>query len=236
MSTATAATPRADRPAVAAGHTVLAVDDEPRITQVVTRALRLDGIDADGAQDASAAVAMLAHRSYDLIILDLLMPGQDGFSVLGDILRLNPDQAVLVLSCLSDTPAKIRSLNLGAEDYLAKPFHVQELLARVHARMRVIDRRRQLTISHGRLTLDLIGHRVTVGQHGVQLTEREFQLLRELLAHPGEALPKAQLLGRVWGYQQGNPSNVVDVCVRRLRSRLGDEVIETVRGVGYRVP
>lgn len=236
MSTATATAPRVGSAAITGEHTVLAVDDEPRIRQVVTRALRLEGIDAEGAQDASAAVAMLAHRTYDLVILDLLMPGQDGFSALGDILRLNPDQAVLVLSCLSDTPARIRSLNLGADDFLAKPFHVEELLARVHARMRVLDRRRQLTMSHGGLTLDLIRHRVTVGQREVQLTEREFQLLRELLAHPGEARSKAQLLGRVWGYQEGNPSNVVDVCVRRLRSRLGDEVIETVRGVGYRVP
>lgn len=218
------------------GHTALVVDDEQRIRSVVIRALRLDGIDADGAPDASTALAMLAARPYDLVILDLLMPGEDGFATLTDILRVKPDQAILVLSCLSDASAKVRSLNLGAEDYMAKPFHVEELLARARARLRALHRHGQTTIRHGRLTLDLISHCVTIGVRRVQLAEREFQLLCELVSHPGQVVTKKHLLAQVWGYGPDLSSNVLDVYVRRLRSRLGDEVIETVRGEGYCVP
>ena len=216
-------------------HTALVIDDEERIRSVVMRALQLEGLDADGAGDGDAALAMLATRPYDLVILDLLMPGRDGFATLHEIMQANPDQAVLVLSCLSDVPAKIRSLNLGADDYLAKPFHIEELRARVRARLRLLRRHRQATISHGRLTLDLVSHRVDLGSRRVQLAEREFQLLCELASHPGQVVTKRHLLSQVWGYEPDDSSNVVDVYVRRLRSRLGEDVIETVRGEGYRV-
>lgn len=220
---------------MAHSHTALVIDDEERIRSVVIRALQLEGVDADGAGDAATALAMLASRPYDLVILDLLMPGRDGFATLHDIMRMNGDQAVLVLSCLSDVPAKIRGLNLGADDYLAKPFHVQELRARVRARLRSLRRHRQATISHGRLTLNLVSHRVTVGARTVQLAEREFQLLCELVSHPGQVVTKRHLLAHVWGYAPDDSSNVVDVYVRRLRARLGEDVIETVRREGYRV-
>ena len=216
-------------------HRALIVDDEERIRSVVIRALRIEGLEADGARDASTALAMLAERHYDLVILDLLMPGRDGFATLDEIMRLNPDQAVLVLSCLSDVPAKIRVLNLGAEDYLAKPFHIEELVARVRARLRSMNRHHQATIRHGHLVLDLISHRVSTGSRPVQLAEREFQLLCELVHHAGEVVTKRHLLRQIWGYGPEELSNVVDVYVRRLRSRLGDDVIETVRGEGYRV-
>ncbi|HZC52762.1 MAG TPA: response regulator transcription factor [Mycobacterium sp.] len=216
-------------------HTALVIDDEERIRSVVIRALHLEGVDADGAADGDAALARLAARPYDLVILDLLMPGRDGFDTLHDIMRMNPDQAVLVLSCLSDVPTKIRGLTLGADDYLAKPFHIEELRARVHARLRSLRRHRRARISHGRLTLDLVSHRVTVGARCVQLAEREFQLLCELVSHSGQVVTKRHLLSQVWGYEPDDPSNVVDVYVRRLRARLGEDVIETVRGEGYRV-
>lgn len=214
-------------------HTALVIDDEERVRSVVIRALQLEGVGADGAGDGDAALAMLTARPYDVVILDLLMPGRDGFDTLHDIMRMNPDQAVLVLSCLSGVPAKIRGLNLGADDYLAKPFHVEELRARVRARLRSLRRHRQATISHGRLTLDLVSHRVSVGGRRVQLAEREFQLLCELVSHPGQVVAKRHLLAQVWGYGPDDSSNVVDVYVRRLRARLGEDVIETIRGEGY---
>lgn len=216
-------------------RTVLVVDDEERIRSVVRRALHLEGVEADGAADASAALVKLAAREYDLIILDLLMPGTDGFDVLPEIMRLNPDQAVLVLSCLTDVSAKIRGLNLGADDYLAKPFHVEELRARVRARLRSLSRHRLTKLTHGRLTLDLVSHCVHIGSRRVQLAEREFELLCELVSHAGRVVTKKHLLAQVWGYVSDASSNVVDVYVRRLRSRLGEDVIETVRGEGYRV-
>jgi len=216
-------------------HTVLVIDDEERIRSVVIRALRMGGVEADGAGNADAGLEMLAERHYDVVILDLLMPGRDGFATLHEIIRLNANQAVLLLSCLSDVPAKIRGLNLGAEDYLAKPFHIEELLARVRARLRALHRHRTTTIRHGRMELDLVTHRVTTGARPVQLAEREFQLLCELVNHAGQVVTKKHLLRHVWGYGPEELSNVVDVYVRRLRSRLGDDVIETVRGEGYRV-
>lgn len=216
-------------------HTALVIDDEERIRSVVIRALHLEGIDADGGADAATALAMLNARRYDLVILDLLMPGRDGFETMREIMQVNPDQAVLVLSCLSDVPTKIRSLNLGADDYLAKPFHVEELRARVRARLRSLHRHPQATISHGRLTLDLVSHRVSIGARRVQLAEREFQLLCELVSHPQQVVTKRHLLTQIWGYEPDDSSNVVDVYVRRLRARLGEDVIETVRGEGYRV-
>ena len=219
----------------APAYTALVIDDEERVRSVVIRALALEGIEADGAADASTALAMLVARPYDLVILDLLLPGRDGFKTLHDIMRLNPEQAVLVLSCLSDVSMKIRGLDLGADDYLAKPFHVEELRARARARLRSLRRHRHSTISHGRLTLDLVNHRVSIGARRVQLAEREFQLLCELVNHAGRVVTKRHLLAQVWGFVPGESSNVVDVYVRRLRSRLGDDVIETVRGEGYRV-
>lgn len=223
----------APSPETAQAHTALVIDDEERIRSVVIRALQLEGIAVEGAGNGDAALAMLATRPYDLVVLDLLMPGRDGFATLHEIMRLNPDQAVLVLSCLSDVPAKIRGLNLGADDYLAKPFHIEELRARVRARLRSLRRHRRASISHGRLTLDLVSHQVHVGSRRVQLAEREFQLLCELVSHSGEVVTKRHLLSRVWGYQPDDSSNVVDVYVRRLRARLGEDVIETVRGQGY---
>jgi DNA-binding response OmpR family regulator len=214
-------------------YAALVVDDEQRIRSVVARALELEGILADTAADAGSALAMLTARRYDLVILDLVMPGQDGFSTLDDIMRLNPDQAVLVLSGLADAPSKVRSLNLGAEDYLAKPFHVEELRARVRARLRSLHRNSRTTINYGRMSLDLVTHRVTVGHRRVQLAEREFQLLCELVSHSGRVVTKAHLLTHVWGYGPEESGNVVDVYIRRLRSRLGEDVIETVRGQGY---
>lgn len=214
-------------------HSALVVDDEQRIRSVVIRALELEGIRADGAGDTATALAMLASRRYDLVVLDLLLPGRDGFAALDEIMRLNPDQAVLVLSCLTDAQSKVRSLNLGADDYLAKPFHVEELRARVRARMRGLRRHRRTTITYGRLRLDLVSHRVTVGHRQVQLAEREFQLLCELISHAGQVVTKTHLLTHVWGYGPDESSNVVDVYIRRLRSRLGEDVIDTVRGQGY---
>lgn len=220
-------------PQVCASYSALVVDDEQRIRSVVIRALELEGIHAEGAADTTTALAMLAASRYDLVILDLLLPGRDGFAALDEIMRLNPDQAVLVLSCMADASSKVRTLNLGADDHLAKPFHVEELRARVRARLRGLHRRKGTTIKYGRLTLDLVSHRVTVGHRSVQLAEREFALLCELITHSGRVVTKTHLLTHVWGYGPDDWSNVVDVYIRRLRSRLGEDLIETVRGQGY---
>jgi DNA-binding response OmpR family regulator len=212
---------------------VLVADDEKRIRQVLARILRSRGIATDSAADGKEAVAMALRGCYDLVILDLLMPGQDGFTALREIMRRRPHQAVLVLSCLSDPESKMASLGLGADDYVPKPFHVGELVARVQARLRAAARPGAASLTCGRLTLDVLRREADAGAGPVPLTSREFQLLWELMHEPGTVLSKDDLLARVWGEVPDSVSNVVDAYVRRLRSRLGAEVITTVRGEGY---
>ena len=212
---------------------VLVVDDEQRIRKVLVRILRARNIEADTAADGTAAVSMTASGCYDLVILDLLMPGQDGFSALREIMRHRPDQAVLVLSCLTDPESKMASLGLGADDYVPKPFHVGELVARVEARLRAAARPGAPVLACGRLTLDVLHQRADAGAGPVALTSREVQLLWELMHRPGAVISKDDLLTQVWGSAPTSISNVVDVYIRRLRSRLGPDVITTVRGEGY---
>jgi DNA-binding response OmpR family regulator len=217
-----------------ARHRVLVADDEERLRRVLVRILRGHGIDAEAAADGTQAVAMSKAGCYDLVILDLLMPGVDGFSALREIMRHRPDQAVLVLSCLTDPESKMAGFGLGADDYVAKPFHVGELVARVQARLRVAERSGARVITWGRLRLDVVHRQADCGTGPVPLTSREFQLMWELLHPPGAVLSKDDLLNRVWGLPPGSASNVVDVYVGRLRSRLGTGAITTVRGEGYR--
>ena len=220
----------------AARRQVLVVDDERRIREVLVRILRARDIEADAAADGREAVAMTASGSYDLVILDLLMPGQDGFSALKEIMRRTPDQAVLVLSCLTDPESKMASLGLGADDYVPKPFHVGELMARVQARLRAAARPASAPVlACGQLRLDVLRRQADAGGGPVPLTTREFQLLWELMHTPGAVVSKDELLSRVWDCPPGSPSNVVDVYIRRLRSRLGTDAITTVRGEGYSV-
>jgi two-component system, OmpR family, copper resistance phosphate regulon response regulator CusR len=212
---------------------VLVADDEKRIRQVLARILRSQGITADTAADGREVVDKALADRYDLVILDLLMPGQDGFTALREIMRRKPYQPVLVLSCLTDPESKMASLGLGAEDYVPKPFHVGELVARVQARLRAAARPGATSLSCGSLTLDVLRRQADAGSGPVPLTSREFQLLWELMLEPGAVLSKEDLLVRVWGEMPDSVSNVVDAYVRRLRSRLGAEVITTVRGEGY---
>ena len=178
---------------------------------------------------------MLARdRPYDLVILDLLLPRVDGRTVLRELLARRPRQSVLILSALTDSASKVETLELGAEDYLAKPFSFEELLARVRVRIRALRTQAQ-RLRVGRLTLDLVGRRADAGAGPVLLAEREYLLLRELMRHPGETLSKERLLASVWGYHFDPGSNVVDVYVRRLRAKLGPELIRTLRGEGYRI-
>ena len=213
---------------------VLLVDDEQRIVNFVRRGLEAEGLEVDPAGGGEEGLQLALSRSYDLVILDLVMPDVDGLSVLQQILERKPSQSVLVLSALSDTASKVRSLELGAEDYLSKPFSLEELLARVRARLRTAARADQTKLVVGPTTLDLIRRQVDDGRGQVPLADREFLLLQELMRHAGRSVSKERLLSSVWGYHFDPGSNVVDVYVRRLRAKLGPDAISTIRGVGYR--
>ena len=213
---------------------VLVIDDEPGILGFVSRGLREEGYAVDLAADAMSGMRAAADHDYNLVILDLLLPDRGGTEVLRVLVREHPHAPVIILSALGDTASKVTSFELGAEDYLAKPFSLEELLARVRVCLRHA-RARATRITAAGLTLDLISRQVWHDDRHVQLPEREFLLLRELMTNAGETLGKEHLLASVWGYRFDPGSNVVDVYIRRLRAKLGSETIKTVRGEGYRI-
>ena len=214
---------------------VLVVDDEPRIVDFVSRALAAEGLGVDSASDGDRGLQMARSGRYELVVLDLLMPGKDGVTVLEELMEARPDQRVLVLSALADVENKVRCLELGASDYLHKPFALIELVARVRARLRQpASGPGERFVECGGVTLDLLRRTADPGTGPVSLSEREFLLLRYLIHSRGAVSTREQLLFEVWGYSFDPGSNVVDVCVGRLRAKLGAGTIETVRNVGYR--
>jgi DNA-binding response OmpR family regulator len=218
---------------------ILVVDDEPQIRGMVMRALQGAGYAIDSAADGQAGLSLALAGDYQLVILDLVMPHADGRQIIGDLHQHRPDQAVLVLSCLSDVTTKVACLDMGASDYLTKPFSIEELLARVRVQLRdehqVGEHQPADLVRVGHLVLDLGRMQADAGIGPVPLTRLEVMLLRELMEHSGESVAKDTLLASVWGLDFNPGSNVVDVCVRRLRSKLGFDLIETVRGAGYRL-
>ncbi len=221
----------AHRPAV---PRILVVDDEPEICDFVVRALSAAGYAIDFACTGTGGLRQALAGEYSLIILDLVMPEPDGRAILAQLRRERREQPVLVLSCLTDVTTKVDCLDLGAQDYLTKPFSLAELLARVRVQLRV-DHQVNEVIRAGELILDVGRLQADTGVGPVPLTRLEFLLLRELMEHAGQSVPKGQLLASVWGLDFDPGSNVVDVCVRRLRSKLGFDLIKTVRGAGYQL-
>jgi two-component system, OmpR family, response regulator len=215
---------------------ILIVEDEARIRAFLARAFEAEGFVVDVVGDGEQGLARALVGHYDLVILDLLLPGRSGLEALRDLQHLRSELPVLILSARSDLPTKLRSFELGAVDYVAKPFSLDELLARARVqlrRSRVADDNAEIRV--GRLVLDLARRQARVGESVADLSDREFRLLHFLMQHVGEVVSRERLLSEVWGYDFDPRSNVVDVCVRRLRRRLGpDAPIETVRNAGYR--
>ena len=226
-------------PARLARGRILVVDDEPHIRGMIIRALEGAGYAIDSAADGRAGLSLALTGSYELVILDLVMPLGDGREIIRHLRRERPGSGVLVLSCLSDVMTKVACLDMGAHDYLTKPFSIEELLARVRVQLRseplAGEHQPGDLIRAGHLVLDLGRMQADTGLGPVSLTRLEVMLLRELMEHMGESVAKDNLLASVWGLDFHPGSNVVDVCVRRLRSKLGFELIETVRGAGYRL-
>ncbi|HVU76026.1 MAG TPA: response regulator transcription factor [Gaiellaceae bacterium] len=217
---------------------ILVVEDEERILSFVSRGLSAAGYAVDGAVDGRTGLDKALRLSYDLVVLDLLLPALNGMAVLEDLVRAKPDLPVLVLSARADLETKLRGFELGAVDYLSKPFALDELLARVRARLRharaLPEPGSVLRGTH--IALDVARRQAIVGSLVCDLADREFRLLHHLLRHEGEVVSREQLLAEVWGYDFDPGSNVVEVCIRRLRKRLGAGApIETVRNAGYRL-
>jgi two-component system, OmpR family, response regulator len=214
---------------------ILLIEDEPAISSLIARALSAAGYAVDRVETGTDGLEHAASGDYDLVLLDLVMPDLDGRVILQRLLAIHPGLAVVVLSCVADVTAKVECLDLGARDYLTKPFALDELIARVRVQLRSNARGHGETITNGDLTLDLWRLQADSGNGRVALTRLEFLLLRELMEHAGESVAKGELLSSVWGYDFDPGSNVVDVCVWRLRAKLGYELIKTVRGEGYQL-
>jgi DNA-binding response OmpR family regulator len=216
---------------------ILVIDDEPRILGFLARGLAAEGYSVDVADNGAEAVRAARHQRYDLVLLDLLLPGIDGLSVLKALRHLDPTLPIVIVSARSDLPTKLRGFGLGAADYVSKPFSLDELLARIRVQLRKSRRVDEgHVIQAGTVVLDMARREARLGAAVVQLSDREFRLLHQLAEHPGEVLSRERLLSEVWGYHFDPGSNVVDVCIRRLRKKLGAEApIETVRHAGYRL-
>ncbi|MFI9029150.1 response regulator transcription factor [Streptomyces sp. NPDC053560] len=216
---------------------ILIVEDEERIASFVEKGLRANGFTTTVVGDGDEAYEYALTGGFDLMVLDIGLPGRDGFTVLRELREARVTVPVIVLTARDSVRDTVAGLEGGADDWMTKPFRFEELLARVRLRLRTAARAPEVTVlrSDG-LTLDLRTRRARSGDRLVDLTAREFVLLELFLRHPGQVLSREQILSHVWGYDFDPGSNIVDVYVRALRKKLGAERVETVRGMGYRLP
>jgi DNA-binding response OmpR family regulator len=216
---------------------ILVIEDEARILAFLARGLEAEGYAVAAASDGRDGLRLALSESWDLVVLDLLLPAMDGLTLLRRLHAERPELAVVILSARCDLKTKLRGFDLGATDFVAKPFSLEELLARVRAQLRrggVADDGNLLRA--GRLVLDLARREARVGDVVATLSDREFRVLHHLALHAGEVVSRERLLADVWGYGFDPGSNVVEVSIRRLRQKLaGHAPIETVRNAGYRL-
>ena len=213
---------------------ILIAEDEERIASFVHKGLRSNGFTPTVVGDGVTAYDYAMSGDFDLMILDIGLPGLDGFTVLDQLRGSGSTLPVVILTARDSVSDTVAGLEGGADDYMGKPFRFEELLARVRLRLRETGSAETTVISHGDVSLDLRTRRASVGHRVVDLSAREFALAETLLRNAGQVLSREQLLSHVWGYDFDPGSNVVDVYVRYLRRKLGPECIETVRGMGYR--
>jgi len=214
---------------------ILIIDDEAAVRASVAGRLETEGYSVDAATNGRSGLRRALRRDYDLVILDLTLPGLDGLDVLRELHRERAKLPVLILSAQSDMPTKLRAFELGACDYLLKPFALDELLAHVDAQLWHRDKPERHLVRVGNLVLDPARHQARVRGTPIDLSNREFQLLQQLAEHAGEIVSRERLLEHVWG-EPPPSSNVLEASIRRLRGKLGARApIQTVRHAGYRL-
>ena len=219
---------------------ILLVEDEARIADFVCAGLKEQHMLVEHTANGNDAFHLASTSQYDAIVLDIMLPGRDGLSVLKGLRRAGNTTPVILLTARNELDDRIEGLTLGADDYLAKPFFVEELVARLHAIVRRVSGERQNLVELGHLKLDRIRRELRSRDQVVELTGREFNLLEYLMRSPGRVFTRTQILEHVWGYDFDPNTNLVDVCVQRIRRKLEatqDDTnwIESVRGVGYRM-
>lgn len=217
---------------------VLVVEDEEKIAAFVSRGLKEQGFTVDVCDHGDEAYERIRSHPYDAVVLDIMLPGRDGLSILRGLRKEKNAVPIILLTARSALDERIEGLNLGADDYLAKPFFVEELIARLHALFRRSSGTEQSVMREGDLSVNLLTREVQRGDTQLSLTSREFNLLEYLMRSPGRVLTRTQIIEHVWGYHFDPNTNLVDVHIQRLRKKLADDdpnrFIETVRGVGYR--
>ena len=214
---------------------ILIAEDEPRIVRFLVKGLQAEGHVTACATDGSEALRLALSGDFDLLLLDLGLPGKDGLGVLAEVRRRNVRLPVIVLTARTATEDIVTGLDSGANDYVSKPFRLAELMARVRLQLRPENRAEDFVLRNGGLSLDLRTHQATADGRTVDLSAREFMLAELFLRHPGQVLSREQLLSRVWGYDYDPMSNIVEVYIRYLRNKIGAGRIVTVRGAGYRL-
>nr|WP_211178618.1 response regulator transcription factor [Brasilonema octagenarum] len=214
------------------------VEDEAKIANFVQAGLKEQGFVVDYCDNGDEGYLRALDNEYDVIVLDIMVPGKDGLWILKQLRRSGRNVPVILLTARNELDDRLEGLNLGADDYIAKPFFVEELAARIHAVVRQSVGTRQNLLSVGSLKLDRITREVTCNQQAIELSSREFNLLEYLMRSPGRVFTRTQILEHVWGYDFNPNTNVVDVCIQRIRKKI-DSIdranwIESIRGVGYR--
>ena len=221
---------------------VLLIEDERKIAGFVCAGLKEQGFLVEHCAEGFSGYDRASSGQYDVIVLDIMLPGRDGISILKSLRKAGHTTPVILLTARNELDDRIEGLSLGADDYLAKPFFVEELIARIHAVVRRGSGERQNLLVSGEFCLDRITREVTCRGQSVDLTGREFNLIEYLMRSPGRVFTRTQILEHVWGYDFDPSTNVVDVCIQRIRRKIasvgyaieGESPIESVRGVGYR--
>ncbi len=217
---------------------ILIVEDESRITTFLEKGLQASGYATTPAANSDEATAIALDGQIDLVLLDLGLPGQNGLELLKQLRGQGFQAPVMILTARSGIDDKVAGFELGADDYMTKPFRFEELLVRIRARLRTTvsaSEPNAAILTFGDIALDLRTRRVSAGGRPIDLSAREFTLLETFMRHPEQVLSRQHLLDLVWGYDYEPGSNVVDVYVGYLRKKLGGHLIETVRGMGYRL-
>jgi DNA-binding response OmpR family regulator len=221
---------------------VLVVEDEKKIADFVCAGFKEQGFVVEHCENGIDGFDRASNGAFDVIVLDIMLPGRDGLSILKGLRKAGSATPIILLTARNELDDRIEGLSLGADDYLAKPFFVEELIARVQALMRRVSGERQNVLSVGELRLDRISRVVTWYGETVDLTGREFNLIEYLMRSPGRVFTRTQILEHVWDYDFDPSTNIIDVCIQRIRKKMssigvtadGESPIESVRGVGYR--
>ena len=218
---------------------VLIIEDEKKIASFVRKGLEAQGFVVEVAQNGDEGYARATSQPYDALVLDIMLPGRDGLSILRNLRERKISLPVILLTARSELNERLEGLNLGADDYLTKPFHIEELIARIHAVTRRTTGTGQSILAVADLTLNLLMRKVTRGGKSMELTAREFSLLEHLMRAPGRVLTRVEICERVWDYNFDPGTNLVDVYIQRLRKKVDSDfpckLIETIRDVGYRI-